>query len=130
MHEESQLYRIAEFHRLEHLVYASMALSWVLLAICIGYGIYIARRLLGNRKIMQSYPVSTRLRVAFAVGDRWEGRVAQAHIEPLRVHRRNGRYLFAGISLWLVMNSGIRAVRNQWLGRLTAIADEATAKAK
>jgi hypothetical protein len=128
--EGSQLSQSAEFYRLEHLVYASIALSWVLMAVGLGCGIYFARRLQSNRKIMQLYPVSTRLRVAFAVHDRWEGRVAQAHIEPLRAHRRNARYWFAAIALWFVMHSGVRAVRNQWLGRLNAMAGQAVAKTR
>ncbi|HTA93728.1 MAG TPA: hypothetical protein VK745_29325 [Polyangiaceae bacterium] len=128
MHQDNRLRLLAEFERIKDLVYASMVVSGLVLALCIACAVYIARRLPRNRKIIQSYPVPLRLQIVLGVGKQWEGRVDQAHVDDLRALRRNGRYLFAVLVVWLVANSAIGAIRHRLLARLSAIANEAAAK--
>lgn len=128
MHQENRLRLLAEFEKIKNLVYASMVLSGLALVACIACAVYVAWRMPRNRKVIQSYPASLRFRIILGVGKQWEGSVEPAHVEDLRARRRSARHLFAILLVWLIVNSGIGAIRHRLLARLSAIANEAAAK--
>lgn len=119
---------LAEFERTKDLVYACMIVSGLAFVVCIACAVYVAWRMPRNRKVIQSYPAPLRLRIILGIGKQWEDSVEPAHLEDLRTRRRNARYFFAILVVWLAVNSGIGAIRHRLLAHLTAIADEAAGK--